>query len=758
MPLPGAGERHVVQRGQARPFSRRAARAFVLLLIALAPARAPALIRVGGVSGLDARDVQVVGRLAYVADSSFGLRVIDASNPEGPAAIGGLAQPSALSVAVEGDLAVLSFGLPYLPVVIDVSDPEQPTELARFDHAWCNGRAILVDRIAYVAGTHLCVMDLTEPSRPRRLALLPLPGPVNDIERVGHVAFLATQFGIFLSGSLELVDLSTPAEPVMLPRVQFPSIAYDVAVAGDVAWVAHGDALTAIDVSDPHAAAAIATTPIASVVPGPRHMEIRGSTGYLTARERGVQAFDLSDPLAPRPLGSLKTPGLAYGITLVGQLAFVATAFTGGALELIDVSYPFAPVELSHHETPASALAVALQGDRAYLAGSQAWSGPGFLEILDVSDPAAPAPLGALGLSAAVRDVELVGETACLAGGEFRTIDVADPTDPAPLAELDSYAEELEVVGSLAVTDQRRFDVSDPSAPVDVGGGGQSNAFVILDDLVYRTEHSGGMVVTELATAAVVATLPSSLPGSRFAASIDVEGATAYLGEQGAVGNEEPGFGWLRAIDVSDPGLPEELATLETHGAVHDVEAAAGLVYLAAQGYDASGVAAIDVADPTRPRALGAFPTPGLPEDVEVENGLVHLADGPGGFRILDFGPEYGGARAPVPLLVDVDVGPGSRDRIKPRRRRFKVALLASPSLSPAEIDPASLAFGPSGVPATGRVRLRDVNRDGVRDLVARFALGDGGLGSGRVDACVEGSLRDGRRFVGCDDVFVRAR
>jgi hypothetical protein len=723
------------------------------VLIALAPARAPALIRVGGVPDLDARDVQVVGRLAYVADFSFGLRVIDVSNPEEPAVIGGLAHPGADAVAVEGDLAVLSFVLGDLPAVVDVSDPEQPIELARFDHPWCQGRAILVDRIAFVGGVRLCVMDLSDPSRPRRLALAPLAGTINDIERIGNVAFVVTSFGIFLGGYLQLVDLSTPAAPAVLSQVELPSAAWDVALAGDVAWGAQADALTSIYVADPSAPVWIATASIPGAVPYHRRMEIRGAIGYLTAGDEGLQALDLSDAVAPRVLGALDTRGDAQGIALVGDLAFVASGL-GGALDVIDVSYPFAPVERSHHETPAPALALALGDGRAYLAGSEAWSGPGFLEILDVSDPAAPDRLGGLAFSEAVRDVGLSGETACLAGGAFRTIDVSDPAHPAPLAELDSDSESIEVTGSLAVTDQRRFDVSDPNAPIDLGFGNPADDFVIVGDRVYSAAGSRGLLVTDLATSQRLATLP----GTRFAAAVDVDGATAYLGEQGAVGNEEPGFGWLRAIDVSDPSLPMELATLETHGAVHDVEAGAGLAYLATRGYDGGGVVAIDVADPTRPRELGALHTPGLPADVEVENGLVHLADGPDGFRILDFGPEYRGARTPVPLLVDVDVGPGSRDRIKPKRRRFKLALLSSQSLPAAEIDPASLAFGPTGVPALGRVRLRDVNRDGVPDLVARFVLGDGGLGSGGGDACVTGSLRDGRRFVGCDDVYVRPR
>src|SRR5262245_51627020 len=245
-----------------------------MLLGWLAPGRAPALIPVGSISGVDARDVQLVGRLAFVADYSFGLRVVDVSNPVAPVLIGGLAAPGALSIALEGDLALLSVVLPNLPLVIDVSDPEAPRERARIADPKCWGRARLVDRIAYVAGNGLCILDLSKPSRPRRLAVL--PGAFSDVEVTGDVAFLTTT-SIF-TGSLVLVDVSKPTAPSELSHIDFapPSSPSSLAVAGDVAWVSdyYNNGLISIDVSDPRAPAEIETKPLFEFAQPPRDLEI----------------------------------------------------------------------------------------------------------------------------------------------------------------------------------------------------------------------------------------------------------------------------------------------------------------------------------------------------------------------------------------------------------------------------------------------------------------------------------------------------
>ncbi|MDH3520175.1 MAG: hypothetical protein OEM49_06910, partial [Myxococcales bacterium] len=62
--------------------------------------------------------VTVVGDLAYVANGSLGLRVIDVSNPHSPAAVGALGTPGvARDVEVVGGLAYVAVGYPGLRIL-----------------------------------------------------------------------------------------------------------------------------------------------------------------------------------------------------------------------------------------------------------------------------------------------------------------------------------------------------------------------------------------------------------------------------------------------------------------------------------------------------------------------------------------------------------------------------------------------------------------------------------------------------------------
>jgi hypothetical protein len=108
------------------------------------------------------------------------------------------------------------------------------------------------------------------------------------------------------------------------------------------------------------------------------------------------------------------------------------------------------------------------------------------------------------------------------------------------------------------------------------------------------------------------------------------------------------------------------------------------------------------------------------------------------------------------PTDVAIDVRPGSRrNRIHPGRRELvPVALLGSADLDVADVDATSLAFGPDGTePWRGRVARRDVNGDGLDDLVARFRQRETGIARGDGEACLAGETTDGVAFEGCDAV-----
>ena len=136
---------------------------------------------------------------------------------------------------------------------------------------------------------------------------------------------------------------------------------------------------------------------------------------------------------------------------------------------------------------------------------------------------------------------------------------------------------------------------------------------------------------------------------------------------------------------------------------------------------------------------------------------FVH--DLPNGIVLPAFvtGARMRGVRLGDLVTVPVDVAPGSDlNRIDLKIGTVAVAVLSSAALDAADVDVASLRFGPDGAGASGD-ELQDVNGDGIADRISRHRTAETGLALGDGEACLVGKRLDGRPFTGCDAVQVVA-
>lgn len=438
--------------------------------------------------------------LAYVAGNDSdenrpgqsGLFILDVADPEAPALLGALAAPEdAYALAVQDGLAYL--GVSGSMVVVDVSDPAAPRSVGSYqpDLGGIPAIAVAGDTGYLTSFDDFSVLDLANPAAPQRLGSVPING--FDIEVAGDMALVTT-------GGLTVVDVSNPISPTGIGWHWEPARVEDVAdvaLAGNLTYLVVGQSdVHVVDVSNPRQPTLVGGWEIVPGAPSredPSIMVPAGTPGFISAvalandhlfaaeADRGLWAFDLTDPAAPRPVNFKEMPGDFMQLTALGNfLIYVAK----GGLWFVDVSSPTA-LRIESSCCPEGATWLDVQDGIGYMA-----TGSNGLRVLDMADAAHPVEIGVFPSDARQIKVVVRGSIAYVAeaperdpeskfnwlGGGLRILDVSNPAQPQEIAFIDTpgWVEDMAVVGDRVYLAEggsggvRVFDVSNPAAPVEV--------------------------------------------------------------------------------------------------------------------------------------------------------------------------------------------------------------------------------------------------------------------------------------------------
>jgi hypothetical protein len=283
------------------------------------------------------------------------------------------------------DVELSSNGLAYVPIqshglrILGIDEGLQPFEVGRFDPGSCvrddKKRTFFADDVelggveeddrAYIAAGRcgLWILDVTFPANPTVVAEVALPGHAEDVRLLGNLALVAIH-----KRGLQIVDIRDERNPRVLSQlggkgsdVSFGA-AIDVEVFGNIAYVAAGKGLFAIDLgedaSDPQV---LGMFPISREEKHPQDVAIArigdGLVAFLSVWTDGVRILDVSDPTRMTELARIKTQGAAEEVKLVdGVRLFVSSGKAG--IEQFDVSALAKPVAVPMARTDGHAWAL----------------------------------------------------------------------------------------------------------------------------------------------------------------------------------------------------------------------------------------------------------------------------------------------------------------------------------------------------------------------------------------------------------------
>lgn len=521
---------------------------------------------------------QIVDNIAYIADGSIGLTLIDVSDRARPRLLGSNNKLGDVrAIRVDAD-RVYALNARAELIQVDVSRPQLPLVAARAhvtgaledyaardDQVWTVGantlrqfdfsadatpllsdegvnlggsrRGFVQGNVLFVAdwfsGLHL--YDIADPSAPRHIGNYHAPGSSKGVVVRDRYAFVADD-----DHGVQVVDIAAPESPVAVHNIPTTGLAYTMKLVDDRLYLAdHRGGFSIIDVADPKLARVIGRF----ATPGKAWaVDVRDHVAYVADDQSGLLVLDVTDPAKIQLLGQYSPGGQAEDVRLHRGYAFV-TFFDAG-LHIVDISNPRAPRAVAQLPIPGNARGIDFKGNYAYIA---AWEAG--LQVVDIRDISHPAPAGYFDTDGSAWGVNIAGDHAWVLDwwGGIKSIDIRDPRRPVQTARYHARAPIADIVATdrFALTvggdaGLQIYDVTNPLNPVWINGvefTGQGSGLALDGATAYVATHRGlGIVdVSDPFTARAKALLPTAQPlktaraENNAVAIITVEGLAAMV-------------------------------------------------------------------------------------------------------------------------------------------------------------------------------------------------------------------------------------
>ena len=582
--------------------------------------------------------VFAVDTLTYIGDGRY-FKVLNTKDPENPVVIGEIQTPSSiLDITVSNNIAYIASGS-YGLRIIDVSDPDNLSEIGSYDSASVDG-IFVEDTFAYILVKRgFNILNISNPSLPYRVGKFS-----NSLSSYG--IYVRDTLAYFLTSSiLYIVDISKPSDPDTVSFCETGSWANGLSVVDSFAYVVDYDSgFSIIDISDPLSPAKIGSHSPADGFFNDIYAE--GSLVYMAVGgtpDKSLRIIDVSNPSNSIEIGRCRAGESAMGVYIEGPNAYVAGAADG--VRIVDVSNPYAPVERGFYDTGGGVYGIYVKNQLAYIA-----DGYDGLKIFDISDPSNPLEISNWDIGSMAYSVSVIDTLAYLANVDsgLCIINVSDPSNPFKVGSYntDGYTANLFVSDTLTyladyIQGLRIINTKNPANPQEVGfyNVGPVYDVCVVDTFTYFVTLDSGLFILNVSDPANPFEVGPGFPG--FASyGVFVSGGFAYIANV---------LDGLQIVNVADPLDPFNINTYKVEGMTRDVYVVDTFAYAAS---NTRGLRIISIANPANPYEVGYYEGGEEANCIFVEGNIAYVANGREGFYIVN---HIGGAE-----IEDVSANPKS--------------------------------------------------------------------------------------------------
>lgn len=522
--------------------------------------------------------IEVVANKAYTADGEGGMAIFDVSNEFSPKLLGHYRHEDidAWWVRVEGNSAFLFDELGQVGLnVIDIQNPTQPErvgELLRPD--WYIYNLSLANRFIYAAdyAGNLTILDVRDPRKPREIAHHALE--VEDVFLHAGKAYLTYWDEEAEEDSLAIWDLANPEQPRpegMFHFSELHGMPERVFAWDNKAAITTGNSnLLLLDVQDSGRPRWLTQIQLAGDL-----LEVQAHQSNLCVLStENLHLLQLEDSHRVVPRAALPLVGDAHDVTISGSHAYLADGV--GGLRILDISDPLHPALVSSVKTTGTATAITVTNSLAFLLDSSKG-----LRIFDISSAANPRPVGFLALNQWLSAMVVHQQTVYLAADTngLIMVDVSHPNQPRLVGQFvtGGNVSQVRLSGQQAILADRNLgvqiiEVANLSSP-RLAGSYASRSMVDLDvegRFIYALEFNK-LLILEFDHSSQ-AKLRGQLELRGIPRSLQVRKGIAYI----ASGN----YG-LQIVNAQDPSHPFLITIQSTLGFAHGLMVSGEHIYVA---------------------------------------------------------------------------------------------------------------------------------------------------------------------------------